>query len=53
MKGIIKPTWIGCRGRGIKGKTDAKDVITNELLDDVNKFDAEAVRAAARAYKPK
>jgi NitT/TauT family transport system substrate-binding protein len=44
--------WLLAQGV-IKIRTSAKDVITNELLDEVNKFDAEAVRAAAKAYKPK
>jgi NitT/TauT family transport system substrate-binding protein len=44
--------WLLAQGV-IKVKTDAKDVITNELLDDVNKFDADAVRTAAKAYKAK
>jgi hypothetical protein len=35
----------------IKTKVDAKDVITNELLDDVNRFNADAIRGEARAYK--
>jgi NitT/TauT family transport system substrate-binding protein len=44
--------WLLAQGV-IKVKTDAKDVITNELLDDVNRFDADAVRTAAKAYKAK
>ena len=44
--------WLLAQGV-IKVKTEAKDVITNELLDDVNKFDADAVRTAAKAYKAK
>ena len=45
-------TWLLAQGV-IKTRTDAKDLVTNELLDEVNKFDAEAVRAQARAYKAK
>jgi NitT/TauT family transport system substrate-binding protein len=44
--------WLLAQGV-LKAKTDAKDLITNELLDEVNKFDAEAVRAQARAYQAK
>jgi NitT/TauT family transport system substrate-binding protein len=42
--------WLQAQGV-IKTKTNAKDVVTNELLDEVNKFDAQAIRAAAKAYK--
>jgi NitT/TauT family transport system substrate-binding protein len=45
-------TWLLAQGV-IKTRTDAKDLVTNELLDEVNKFDAEAVRAQARAYQAK
>jgi NitT/TauT family transport system substrate-binding protein len=44
--------WLLAQGV-LKAKADAKDVVTNELLDDVNKFDAEAIRAQAKAYKAK
>jgi len=44
--------WLLAQGV-IKTKVDAKDVITNELLDDVNKFNADAIRGEARAYKAK
>jgi NitT/TauT family transport system substrate-binding protein len=37
----------------LKAKTLASDVITNELLDDVNRFSADAIRAQAKAYKVK
>ena len=30
---------------------DAKNIYTNELIDDINKFDVEAVRRRARAFK--
>jgi NitT/TauT family transport system substrate-binding protein len=45
-------TWLLAQGI-IKDKTDAKDIVTNELLDDVNKFDVAAVAAEAKAYKAK
>jgi len=35
----------------IKQKLDAKDAFTNELIGDINKFDAAEVTAMARAYK--
>ena len=37
----------------IKAKTDANDIVTNDLLDDINKFDANALIAEAKAYKAK
>jgi NitT/TauT family transport system substrate-binding protein len=36
----------------IKQPVDAKDLVTNELIDEINRFDAEKVAAEARAYKP-
>jgi NitT/TauT family transport system substrate-binding protein len=44
--------WLLAQGV-IKAKTDAKDLVTNELLDDVNKFNPDAIRAEAKAYKAK
>ena len=44
--------WLLAQGI-IKEKTSASDIVTNELLDDVNKFDANAVIAEAKAYKAK
>jgi NitT/TauT family transport system substrate-binding protein len=44
--------WLLAQGV-VKAKMDAKDVVTNELLDDVNKFNADAIRGEAKAYKPK
>jgi NitT/TauT family transport system substrate-binding protein len=35
----------------IKQPVDAKDMITNELIDDIDKFDAAAIEAQAKAYK--
>ena len=37
---------------GMTTKVDVKQLVTNELIDEINKFDAEAVRKQARAYKP-
>jgi NitT/TauT family transport system substrate-binding protein len=45
-------TWLLAQGI-IKEKTNASDIVTNELLDDINKFDANAVIAQAKAYKTK
>ena len=36
---------------GMTTKVDVKQLVTNELVDEMNKFDAEAVRKQARAYK--
>jgi NitT/TauT family transport system substrate-binding protein len=36
---------------GMTTKVDVKQLVTNELVDEMNRFDAEAVRAQARAYK--
>jgi NitT/TauT family transport system substrate-binding protein len=36
----------------IKQKLDAKDAFTNELIDDLNKFDAAAVRRLLRLTRP-
>jgi NitT/TauT family transport system substrate-binding protein len=37
----------------IKDKVDAKDLITNELIDEINKFDAAKIAAEAKSYKPR
>ena len=37
----------------IKTKTDAKDIVTNELLDDAINFDEKALIEEAKAYKAK
>ncbi len=37
----------------IKQKVDAADLVTNDLIDDINTFDAAKVAAEARAYKAK
>ncbi|HUI18442.1 MAG TPA: ABC transporter substrate-binding protein [Alphaproteobacteria bacterium] len=37
----------------IKEKVAVDDIITNALIDDINKFDAATVENAARAYKAK
>ena len=44
--------WLTAQGV-VKTKVDVKDLITDELLDDVNKFDADAIRKEARAFKVK
>lgn len=44
--------WLIAQGV-VKTRVDVKDLITAELLDDVNKFDAEAIRRDARAFKAK
>jgi NitT/TauT family transport system substrate-binding protein len=36
----------------IKQKLDAKDLITNELLDEIDSFDPNAIAAQAKSYKP-
>jgi len=36
----------------VKDKVTAKDLITNELIDEINKFDAAKVTAEAKAWKP-
>ena len=35
----------------IKQKVDTRDLITNELIDDINKLDAAKVAAEAKAYR--
>jgi NitT/TauT family transport system substrate-binding protein len=35
-----------------KEKVSAKDLITNELIDEINRFDAAKLAADAKAYKP-
>lgn len=36
----------------IKQKVDSADLITNELIDEINRFDAAKIAAEAKAYKP-
>ena len=36
----------------IKQKVEAADLVTNELIDEINQFDANAIAAQAKAYKP-
>ncbi len=36
----------------IKEKVDARDLVTNELIDEINKFDSNAIAAEGKAYKP-
>jgi NitT/TauT family transport system substrate-binding protein len=35
----------------LKEKIDAKELVTNDLIDDINKFDAAAVVKMAKEYK--
>ncbi len=35
----------------IKQKVDVKDLVTNEYIEEINKFDASAIAAQAKAYK--
>jgi NitT/TauT family transport system substrate-binding protein len=44
--------WLLAQGI-IKAKADAKDLVTNELLDEVSNFDVNAVTTEAKAYKTK
>jgi NitT/TauT family transport system substrate-binding protein len=44
--------WLVAQGV-VKTKVEVKDLITNELLDEINKFSPEAVRSEAKAYKPR
>jgi NitT/TauT family transport system substrate-binding protein len=37
----------------IKQPVDARDLITNELIDEINRFDPDRVAAEAKAYKPR
>jgi len=37
----------------IKQKLDAQEAFTNDLIDDINKFDAREVTAMAEAYRGK
>jgi len=37
----------------IKRKLDAKNVFTNELIDDIDSFDVAEVIAMAKAYEAK
>ncbi len=37
----------------IKQPVDARDLVTNELIDEINRFDASQVAAEAKAYKPR
>lgn len=37
----------------IKQKVEIKDLITNELIDEINKFDPSKIAAEAKAYNPR
>jgi NitT/TauT family transport system substrate-binding protein len=43
--------WLLAQGI-IKAKADAKDFLTNDLLDEVNAFKPEEITAQAKAWKP-
>lgn len=45
-------TWLMAQGV-VKTRVEVKDLITNDLLDDINKFNADAIRGEARAFKAK
>lgn len=36
----------------IQQRLDAKDLVTNELIGEINAFDPQAVAAEAKSYKP-
>jgi NitT/TauT family transport system substrate-binding protein len=36
----------------IQQRVEAKDLVTNELIDEINTFDPQAVAAEAKSYKP-
>ena len=36
---------------GMTTKVDVKSLVTNELVDEMNRFDHEALRKQAKAYK--
>jgi hypothetical protein len=36
----------------LKQSVPATELITNDLIDDINKFDAAAIAAQAKGYKP-
>ena len=44
--------WLLAQGI-IKTKTDAKDLVTNDLLDEIDNFDPATLAAEAKAYKAK
>ena len=35
----------------LKEKANATDLVTNDLIDDINKFDAKAIEAMAKGWK--
>ena len=37
---------------GLTTKVNIAELVTNELVDEMNRFDAEAVRQQAREYRP-
>ena len=49
-KDKVRATAYRCRP-GLKTKVDVRQMVTNELVDEFNRFDAEAVRKQAREYR--
>jgi len=37
----------------IKKKVDVKDLVTNEFIDEINKFNPNQIAAEAKTYKPR
>jgi hypothetical protein len=37
----------------IKQRVSATDLVTNELIDEINKFDPSKIASEAKAYKPR
>jgi ABC-type oligopeptide transport system ATPase subunit len=49
---VVGPSGCGTLKYGIiKDKISAKDLVTNDLIDAINRFDASKVAAEAKAYK--
>ena len=48
----IMSTPVGDQPTGLQTKVDVNQLVTNELIDEINNFDAEAVRKQAKEYKP-
>lgn len=51
LQGVMTSSGSG-QVTGIQTKVDVKQLVTNELIDEINNFDKEAVRKQAREYKP-
>lgn len=48
----IMATPVAGQATGIQTKVDVKQLVTNELVDEFNNFDLDAVRKQAKEYKP-